>query len=578
MENILRKNIHDLSDKLGSEVEQSMMRLFVIFITATYILLWAQPNNINGTENSILFVTIYAVLSLLLFAYIKLQPSPNNIRIVLGIVLDVSTISAYMAIGDHWLLSMSWIYLIIIIGNGFRFGSQFLNIALVLSLIGFSAACTVANYWTENSVNIVVVYISILVLSFYANMLLKRLTYAIKIANASAKAKSQFLANMSHEIRTPMNGVLGMLELALNDPLEKPLRKRLTIAKNSADALLVLLNDILDLSKIEAGKINFESINFNAKALGKEVVGLLEQRADEKNISLSFSFNSNVGKQFRGDPTRIRQTIINLVGNAIKFTKEGGVKVDITIENQQQNICFRCTVSDTGIGISEESKQHIFDYFTQADASTTRNFGGTGLGLALSQRLVHEMGGSMEVSSKLGEGSVFTFSLPLKKANAPIKEKKQELPQNLSKKLDASVSTKNKKNKKDKKTNILIAEDNTVNQIVIEQMLTQLNCNATMKNNGQLLIDEITKNQSHEYDLIFMDCQMPVLDGYEATKFLQFFWKSHMGRRIPIVALTANAMPEDKKKCLEAGMDDYLAKPIKTDALSNVIEKWVNRV
>ena len=571
MENILKKNIHDLSNKLGSEVEQSMMRLFVVLMTGAYIFLWALPNNINGTKTSILFVSVYTLLSLLLFVFIKLQPRPSNLRIVLGMILDIATISAYMAIGDHWLLNMSWIYLIIIIGNGFRFGSQFLNIALIFSLIGFTVACTVANYWSENSINILVVYLSILVLSFYIKMLLKRLTYAIEVANASAKAKSQFLANMSHEIRTPMNGVLGMLELALNDPLEKPLRKRLTIAKNSADALLVLLNDILDLSKIEAGKISFESIDFNIKALGKEVVNLLNQRASEKNIALSFTFNSSAGKHFKGDPTRIRQTIINLVGNAIKFTQKGSVKVDITIETQQQNICFRCSVSDTGIGISEESKQHIFDYFTQADTSTTRNFGGTGLGLALSQRLVHEMGGSMEVSSKLGEGSIFSFSLPLEKANTPKKAKHQKSSQRL-KQANASAQVQNKSTKK---INILVAEDNVVNQIVIEQMLTQLNCNTTIKNNGQLLLDEITKNQSHQYDLIFMDCQMPVLDGYEATKSLQSFWQSQTDKRIPIIALTANVMPEDKKKCLEAGMDDYLAKPIKTDALSKAIEKWL---
>ena len=571
MANILKRNVYDLSSKLGSEVEQSLMRLFVILITCSYIFFWVSPQNADGLQLSIFFVITYAVLALLLFASIKLSPKLSNTRIIIGMVLDISTVSAYMVIGDHWVIGMSWIYLIIIIGNGFRFGVQYLNVAFIFSLIGFTVACTIADYWTENISSILAVYISLFVLSFYVKILLNRLTHAVEAANSSAKAKSQFLANMSHEIRTPMNGVLGMLELALNEPLEKPQRKRLTIAKNSADALLVLLNDILDLSKIEAGKISFESINFNLKQLVKEVVRLLEQQSIEKNITLSYSFKSDIGEQFRGDPTRIRQTIINLIGNAIKFTTEGGVKVEVIVEKQQQEICFKCNVTDTGIGISKESQQHIFHYFTQADTSTTRNFGGTGLGLALSQHLVDEMGGKMEVSSELGKGSVFSFMMPLKLMK--ISENVQGSPKQKITSLD---NTQEAENKNLKKINVLVAEDNVVNQIVIEQMLTQLNCTVTIKNNGQLLLDAMTENQQHHYDLIFMDCQMPVMDGYEATKSLQEFWQLNIiSHRIPIIALTANVMLSDKQKCLDSGMDGYLAKPIKMDALSAVIDQYV---
>ncbi len=563
-----KKKIHDLSNRLGSEVEQSMMRLFVIIITCSYIIFFAQPENLDNYDLSVVFAVIYIVFSFLLFVSIKLFSKPSTIRIIAGIVLDVTTLSAYMSIGDQWVLGMSWIYLIIIIGNGFRFGSQYLHIALVFSLIGFTAACTIANYWTENLISIVVVYLSILVLSFYVKMLIKRLTHAIEAANTSAEAKSQFLANMSHEIRTPMNGILGMLELALSDPdpLPKAQRKRLTIAKNSADSLLVILNDILDLSKIEAGKISFESINFNLKELTNEVVKLLKQRATDKNITLDMTYRSNAGKYFRGDPTRIRQTIINLLGNAIKFTKEGGVKVEIMLKKQDQRILFQCKVTDTGIGISAEAQQQIFHYFTQADTSTMRNFGGTGLGLALSQRLVDEMGGKMKVISELGKGSVFSFILPLE----PAKNKKSQAtePQN-----NTSLETTQAKQQQ-RKINVLVAEDNVVNQIVIEQMLAKLNCTVSIKNNGQLLVDTMTKSPQHNYDLIFMDCQMPVLDGYAATRTLQEYWQSHADYRIPIIALTANVMPSDKKKCLDSGMDDYLAKPVKMEALVGVIEKW----
>ncbi len=560
MDSIFKKNINDLSDHLGSEIEQSLMRLLVIIGTGLFLYFWILPQNYIGSTYSIIFSAIYITSSFLLLISIKLKPELSNIRIFAGMLLDIAATSAFMSVGEQWMLSISWFYILLIVGNGFRFGLQHLDVALALSLIGFTIACIINDYWINNIIHTISIYLSILILSFYVRILLKRLTQAVDAANTSAKIKSEFLANMSHEIRTPMNGVLGMLELTLNDPLDKPQRKRLTIAKNSADALLVLLNDILDLSKIEAGKINLEIIDFNLKKLLKEVVSLLEPRANEKGITLSYTFKSNENKHFKGDPTRIRQIIINLLGNAIKFTDNGSVEIEISVI-QQQDTLLQCKVKDSGIGISEEAQQRIFNYFTQADASTTRNYGGTGLGLALSQRLVNEMGGEMKVISELGKGSIFSFSLPLQQTEAKKSEKQEEKPR--------------QKNKG--KINILIAEDNMVNQIVIEQMLTQLGCKSTIKNNGQLLIDTIVENPQHDYDLILMDCQMPQVDGYEATRYLQNYWQSQQNSRIPIVALTANVMPKDKKKCLDSGMDDYLAKPIKMESLLAILDKWVYR-
>ena len=571
MESILNKKIDDLSDKLGSEVEQSIMRLFVIFISSIYIIFWLLPRQLSQQDLSIMIAVIYPVLTLLLFVSIKLYPKPSSIRILLGIALDVISLSIFMSFGFEWVLGMSWLYLIIIIGNGLRYGSQYMQFALVASLTGFSIACSVENYWADHFINIIIVYCSILVLSFYINLLLKRLTYAVEAAKLSAKTKSEFLANMSHEIRTPMNGILGMLELALNDSesLPKPQQKRLRIAKNSADSLLVLLNDILDLSKIEAGKITFESIDFNLKDLITEVVSLLKQNANEKNISLDLSYRSNAGDIFRGDPTKIRQTIINLLGNAIKFTQKGGVKVDIELQKQDHSIQFTCKITDTGIGISAEARQNIFQYFTQADASTTRKFGGTGLGLALSQRFVHAMGGTLKVDSEVGKGSVFSFTLLLE----PAKDKQKVRKQNLAD-ISGKLRVQTEKTQEQTKKKILVAEDNIVNQVVIEQMLIQLNCDVTLKNNGQLLVDTIKEKAQHNYDLIFMDCQMPVLDGYAASRQLQDYWKTNASSRIPVIALTANVLPEDKKKCLDSGMDDYLAKPIKKNALIDVLQKY----
>jgi len=571
MENILRTELNELSDRIGSEVEQSMMRFFVFILACTFTIYGFYSKIIIDSELSeiLTLLAIYLVLVLLLFLSIKLYPKLSNARIIIGIVLDVATLSLFMTFGIQWVEAMSWFYLILIIGNGFRFGVQYMTFAVLSSLVGFTIACLYKKYWIDHSTVIMTAYLSILVLSFYMSLLLKRLTHAMKIAEASAKTKSKFLANMSHEIRTPMNAILGMLELAINDSksLPKPQLKRLTIAKNSADSLLVLLNDILDLSKIEAGKINFESIKFNLKELVDEVIGLLKQNARDKKISLDMSYSSDVGNLFKGDPTRIRQAIINLLGNAIKFTQKGGVEVSVELKKQGQSALFICKVIDTGIGISEEAQQDIFQYFTQADTSTTRNFGGTGLGLALSQRLICEMGGEIKVDSEVGKGSVFSFMLLLKPAKNKVKKEKQKKNSDV-----ANAPLKKQQNKK--KANILVAEDNVVNQVVIEQMLTQLNCDITIKNNGQLLVDTIIETPQHDYDLILMDCQMPVLDGYEASKKLQNYWESHLDSRIPIIALTANVMLEDKKKCLDSGMDDYMGKPISLKKIAEVIEKW----
>ena len=565
MRNRIKKEIHDLSTNLASEIEQSLIRLVVVFGVCMYLFFWAVPQGLDNITPKIVLTGIYTGLSLLLFVSIKLRPKPIVYRIISAIFIDVIVLSIFLSLGDESVLGMGWIYLVIIIGNGFRYGASYLYIALVVSIVAFTFAFLFNTHWSNNSIHIFGMYLSMLILPLYMKILLNRLTHAMNVANESTKAKSQFLANMSHEIRTPMNGILGMLELSLKEPLSDPQEKRLRIAQNSANSLLTLINDILDLSKIEAGKLSFEKIDFNIKRLTHDIVQLLKQRADDKGISLKCSVNTDSGEWIKGDPTRIRQAIINLVGNAIKFTEEGGVTVYISLDDLNGQLTLQCKVCDSGIGITPEALRHIFDYFAQADASTTRNFGGSGLGLTLSQRLIHEMGGDINVESELGKGSIFCFNLPVEKAVPQHSIEANQQPAN-------SVVV----NKSSERTNILLAEDNQVNQVVIKQMLSSLNCHVTIVENGQLLIDRLKKETEKHYDMIFMDCQMPVMDGYATTEYLQAYWESDKpNSRIPIVALTANAMASDKQKCLSSGMDDYLAKPIRMDALSQMIEKWV---
>ena len=578
-----KKNLQNLSTGLGSEIEQAIVRLVIVVSACVYVMVWMLPENHTNSGLAATVAIIYTILSTLIYLSIKINPTPSHYRIILAICLDILALSIFLSNTDISVLGMGWIYLLIIMSNGFRYGSTYLYLALVLSLIGFSTAFSLNTSWSQDLLSILGIYLSMIVLPLYMRMLLVRITQAVEDAEASAEAKSLFLANMSHEIRTPMNGILGMLELSLREPLAKPLRQRLRIAQHSGEALLVLINDILDLSKIEAGKISFESVDFNAEELVDEVVALLKHRATNKNISLGSTFDSMIGKYAKGDSTRIRQTIINLVGNAIKFTEEGGVTIYTSLKQENDQVIFQCKVCDSGIGIPDDAVEKIFDYFTQADESTTRNYGGTGLGLALSQRLVTGMGGEITLTSKVNKGSVFSFELPLEKASTQqhqLKKIQKSPPLSEQRPNKATVQTANstEAHEKSKKLNILLAEDNPVNQIVINQMLASLGCNVVIASNGQLLIDIIEKNPEHGYDMIFMDCQMPVLDGYKTTEYLQKYWSTnHPDSRIPVIALTANAMATDKQKCIDSGMDDYLSKPVHMEDLSEIMEKWMQK-
>lgn len=557
--------------KHGDEYQQAVVRLIIVglIVIPTFLYYHSLASHVS--------LIVIMLFSLSIFIHTRINSTLNIKRVTISMVFDVlvASIAVYLT-NDSGAIFMG-AFLWFIIGYGFRYGKSMLISTYICSLIGFVVASLLSSYWQAHLVAFYGLLFTLVTVPSYALILLTKLAEATAKAESANKAKSQFLSHMSHEIRTPLNGIVGACSLLASTPISKEQKKLFDVVHSSSELLVQLVNDVLDISQIESGKIVSKVDNFNLQHLIESAVNLFSTQAKAKNVLLSYDIANDTPLMLRGELLHIKQVLINLIGNAIKFTESGYVSVTVKVTKQtenQANIMFE--IVDTGIGIEEGAIKTIFESFTQANNSIKNKFGGTGLGTTISKNLIAFMGGNLNVESKLGVGSKFWFEIALDK-NSENQVENQIEPNLVNAQANSSeiiiLSDFKKPAKKQIKSyRVLVADDNEVNSMIITQILLQENHQVEVVKNGELALDKL---RDTDYDLMILDGNMPVMGGMEV---IQIYQALNIGKpQIPAIILSADATTETIESFKEVGVGAYLTKPIQINLLIQTIEDVVSQ-
>ncbi|HOY69998.1 MAG TPA: ATP-binding protein [Methylotenera sp.] len=509
-------------------------------------------------------MTSFAIFSVGLTLNIRKKPALNTARIMCAMLIDVTGTSISLYVTNDIGGIFVGVYLWLTIGYGFRYGKFQLVATFVCSLVGFVIASLLSPYWQNHMIGFYGLLLTMIAIPLHAMALLNRLKVAVSKAEAASQAKSEFLSHISHEIRTPLNGIIGACQLLETSNLDKDHTALFNVMKSSSNMLLDLVNNVLDLSKIESGKVINSTEDFYLQNLITTTVNLFETQASQKGVAIGFEISKETPLRIHGNLLHTKQVLINLVGNAVKFTEKGNIKINVyAIEQGNSHATIRFEVIDTGTGIAAESLPHIFESFVQAKESKYK-FGGTGLGTTISKNLVELMHGKIGVESIFGQGSTFWFEIPFEKLSSSNTGQENISSEIIPfKKAEAAKPVKNV-------YHILVAEDNDTNIMILSQMLDLQHHTYDIVKNGELALDKLRDEQ---YDLMILDCNMPVMGGLEALKIYQSITIGQ--QQIPAIILTADATNDTRTLFEGLGVAAFLTKPIQNDVLGESIESAV---
>ncbi len=538
------------------EFQAALVRLGIWLFAAGYVGLSSMSEHyaVNLNYYAALFST-YLIIFIGIFISVLMRRTWPARR-YFTLVVDITATSFAIFLTGDAVSPFYILYFWIFISYGTRYGVDYLKAASIISIIALCIVSITLDAWGEKPFELGFLILSLIILPLYQHTLLKKLYNAKQEAEASSKAKSMFLANMSHEIRTPLNGLMTMAQLmlrsGLNDTQEQYARNLLS----SGNSLNTILNEILDYSKIESGEIQLRYEVFSVQTMLGELKALMGYSAEEKGLTLDFEIEKDIPQRLCGDPSRLRQVLVNLVGNAIKFTPRGGVTMSVQhVQKDASGDVFRFAIMDTGIGISEQDREKLFQHFSQLDTSLARHHGGTGLGLAISKRLVEAMGGAIGMESHEGAGSTFWFDVPLQQASQDTAQQQSE--PTISHALD--------------QLKILLVDDDAINRMAATHLLEHEGHQISVAKDGYEALDAI---KSEHFDLVLMDVHMPNLDGIAATRKIRN--EMQLSRsQLPILGVTASVMQDEQLHYLEAGMNGVIAKPINMDNLKRKLSEAI---